>query len=131
MLAPADKDPLHRELPIEHEHVCRIYEVGEEGGALAQTPENTFNVWLTFALPGRITLGGGLQYMDSVYRNAINTLEAPSYWLTNATAAYEINKKLTLRLNAYNLANDFTCIVMASPQATASSPRPVRRVAPP
>ncbi|HEY6552214.1 MAG TPA: TonB-dependent siderophore receptor, partial [Vicinamibacteria bacterium] len=79
---------------------------GETGSALAQTPENTFNLWVTFTLPGRITLGGGVQYMDSVYRNAINTLEAPSYWLTNATAAYEINRKLTLRLNAYNLANE-------------------------
>jgi catecholate siderophore receptor len=78
----------------------------EEGSALAQTPENTFNLWVTFALPGRITLGGGLQYMDTVYRNAINTLEAPSYWLANATAAHEINRRLTLRLNAYNLANE-------------------------
>ena len=80
--------------------------VGEEGSALAQTPENTFNVWLTFALPHHVTLGGGVQYMDTVYRNALNTLKAPSYWLTNATAAYEINRKLTLRLNAYNLANE-------------------------
>ena len=44
--------------------------------------------------------------MDSVYRNAINTLQAPSYWLLNATAAYAINRKLTLRLNAYNLADE-------------------------
>jgi catecholate siderophore receptor len=52
-----------------------------------------------------LTLGGGVQFMDSVYRNALNTLEAPSYWLLNATAAYALNRKLTLRLNAYNLAD--------------------------
>jgi hypothetical protein len=42
---------------------------------------------------GRVTLGG-VQFMDSVYRNALNTLEAPSYWLVNATAAYAINQRL-------------------------------------
>ena len=44
--------------------------------------------------------------MDSVYRNAQNTLQVPSYWLVNATAAYPISSKLTLRLNAYNLADE-------------------------
>jgi catecholate siderophore receptor len=78
----------------------------EVGGALPQTPANTFNLWLTLRLPHDVTLGGGTQYMDSVYRNAINTLEVPSYWLLNATAAYEVNAKLTLRFNAYNLADE-------------------------
>jgi catecholate siderophore receptor len=79
---------------------------GESGNALAQTPENTFNLWLTLRLPGNLQLGGGVQYMDSVWRNATNTLEAPSYWLINATAAYPVTSKLTLRLNAYNLADE-------------------------
>lgn len=79
---------------------------GETGNALAQTPEDTFNLWLTWTAPRGLTLGGGVQYMDSVYRNALNTLEAPSYWLVNATAAYEVNRVLTLRLNAYNLADE-------------------------
>jgi catecholate siderophore receptor len=77
----------------------------ETGNALAQTPENTFNLWLTGQVTNALTLGGGVQFMDSVYRNALNTLEAPSYWLLNATAAYALNRKLTLRLNAYNLAD--------------------------
>ena len=80
--------------------------VGEAGGALAQTPENTFNLWLTLRLPGELSVGGGVQYMDSVYRNALNTLQVPSYWLLNATAAYPVTSKLTLRLNAYNLADE-------------------------
>jgi catecholate siderophore receptor len=79
---------------------------GEAGNALAQTPEDTFNLWLTWTAPFGLTLGGGVQYMDSVYRNALNTLEAPSYWLVNATAAWEVNRTLTLRLNAYNLADE-------------------------
>jgi catecholate siderophore receptor len=78
---------------------------GETGNALAQVPENTFNLWLTLNAPSRLTLGGGVQYMDSVFRNALNTLQAPSYWLIRATAAYELNTHLTLRLNGDNLAD--------------------------
>jgi catecholate siderophore receptor len=77
----------------------------ETGNALAQVPENTFNLWLTLNAPSRLTLGGGVQYMDSVFRNALNTLQAPSYWLIRATAAYELNTHLTLRLNGDNLAD--------------------------
>jgi catecholate siderophore receptor len=79
---------------------------GESGNALTQTPENTFNLWVTYKVLGELALGGGVQYMDTVYRNALNTLEAPSYWLINATAAYPVNERLTLRLNAYNLADE-------------------------
>ena len=78
----------------------------ELGGALPQTPANTFNLWLTLRLPHDVTIGGGTQYMDVVYRNTINTLSVPSYWLINATAAYALNSKLTLRFNANNLADE-------------------------
>jgi catecholate siderophore receptor len=77
----------------------------EAGNALAQVPENTFNLWLTLQAPSRLTLGGGVQYMDGVFRNTLNTLQAPSYWLVAATAAYEVNTHLTLRLNGNNLAD--------------------------
>jgi catecholate siderophore receptor len=79
---------------------------GEAGNALTQTPENTFNLWLTGRVTRALTLGGGVQFMDSVYRNALNTLEAPSYWLVNGTAAYAVSDRLTLRLNAYNIADE-------------------------
>jgi catecholate siderophore receptor len=78
----------------------------EVGGALPQTPENTFNLWLTLRLPRDVTVGLGTQYMDSVYRNAVNTLSVPSYWVVNATAAYAVTRRLTLRLNGYNLADE-------------------------
>ena len=37
--------------------------------------------------------------------NAANTAAVPSYWLINATASYEVNSHLTLRLNSTNLAD--------------------------
>lgn len=73
---------------------------------LALTPEHTLSLWSTFDLPGGIGVGGGAQYMDSVFRNASNTAIVPSYWLMNATASYAVNSHLTLRFNGTNLANE-------------------------
>jgi catecholate siderophore receptor len=73
---------------------------------LALTPENTLALWSTFDLPGGIGLGGGAQYMDSVFRNATNTTTVPSYWLVNATASYAVNSHLTLRFNGTNVGGE-------------------------
>ena len=78
----------------------------EVGNALALTPERTFNVWTTYAFPWKLTLGGGLQYMDSVYRNAANSAEVPSYWLANAIGAFDFSSHLTLRVNGNNLFDE-------------------------
>jgi catecholate siderophore receptor len=77
----------------------------EEGTQLAFTPENTLNVWTDYRL-NALSFGGGVQYMDSVFRNAANTAEVPSYWLAGAMAAYDVTHSLTLRLNANNLTNE-------------------------
>lgn len=78
----------------------------EEGAALAFVPESSFNVWTEGQLPRGVRLGAGAQFMDSVFRNATNTAEVPSYWLLNAMAAYEVTSALTLRLNVNNLAGE-------------------------
>ena len=72
---------------------------------LAMTPENTLSLWTTFELPRGVGIGGGAQFMDSVFRNATNTTSVPSYWLLNATASYAVNTHLTLRVNGSNLAD--------------------------
>ena len=50
-------------------------------------------------------MGVGAQFMDSVFRNAANTTDVPSYWLVNSLASYPLNEQLTLRLNVQNLAD--------------------------
>ncbi len=77
----------------------------EVDNALALVPEQTFNIWATYEFPWKLTLGGGAQYMDSVYRNATNTATVPSYTLLSTMASYEVNRHLTLRLNGNNLAD--------------------------
>jgi catecholate siderophore receptor len=77
----------------------------EEGADLAFVPNQSFNVWSDLRVSRRISAGIGTQYMDAVFRNATNTAQAPSYWLVDAMAAYEVNRSLTLRLNVDNLAD--------------------------
>ena len=77
----------------------------EVDNTLALTPEHTLSLWTTFELPWDVSLGGGAQYMDAVFRNATNTAVVPSYWVINALASYEVNQHLTLRLNVNNFAN--------------------------
>ena len=77
----------------------------EVNGDLTLTPRHTLNLWTTFGLPWEITVGGGVQYMDAVYRNALNTTDVPAYTVLSAMAAKEVSRTLTLRLNANNLAD--------------------------
>jgi catecholate siderophore receptor len=78
----------------------------ELDNALALTPEKTLSLWTTYELPKNITLGGGVQYMDSVFRNATNTAAVPSYWLLNTVVSYAVNQNFTLRLNGNNMTDE-------------------------
>jgi catecholate siderophore receptor len=88
-----------------HSDIARSANAAEEGNNLTLTPEATFSLWTTFSLPWDITVGGGAQYMDAVFRNTTNTTSVPSYWLVNTMASYKLNEGLTLRLNGQNLAD--------------------------
>ncbi|MCC6415639.1 MAG: TonB-dependent siderophore receptor [Opitutaceae bacterium] len=80
---------------------------GLAGQEFGLTPKATFNLWTTYRLPFGLTLGGGAQYMDSVFRNtAVNAESVPSYWLYNAMLAYPINDRISLQLNATNLLDE-------------------------
>jgi catecholate siderophore receptor len=75
------------------------------GRRLTLTPLHSGSLWATYELPGRITIGGGLRYTDSVFINAANTIESPGYHVGDALVEYEVNKHLSLRLNVYNVTD--------------------------
>jgi catecholate siderophore receptor len=89
---------MHSDIPVSNTPA-------ELDDALALTPEATFNVWSTYAFPWKLTVGGGVQYMDSVFRNTTTTAKVPPYWLTSALVSYDINRHLSLRLNADNIGD--------------------------
>jgi len=88
---------------------------GAIGAQLANVPRNTFNVWSTYRLPWKLTVGGGSQFVDS--RTASSTVpldpvtglvkKIPSYWVFNAMASHPITERISLQLNMYNLANRY------------------------
>jgi catecholate siderophore receptor len=81
----------------------------EVGAEFGNTPKHSFNLWTTYQLPWHVEIGGGANYVGERYNNQsgnVNVRRAPGYWLFDAMLAYEVNQNLTLRLNAYNLADE-------------------------
>jgi catecholate siderophore receptor len=79
----------------------------EVGRRIQNTPRNSFNIWTTYLLPHRITLGGGPRFVGRRFSNTINTRQVDAYWLLDAMASFPVSKHLDLRLNLYNLTNDY------------------------
>ena len=79
----------------------------EQGRRFINTPRNSFNLWSTYQLPFRLNVGGGARYVGKRFGNNINTRFVDGYWLLEATASYQINKHIDVRVNGYNLANKF------------------------
>jgi len=83
------------------------------GGVLVFSPKITFTSWATYKLPLGVTVGGGVRYVDNFARSS-NTvapttylLDAPSYWVADAMAAYDVTRNVSLQLNVYNLFDKF------------------------
>ena len=86
----------------------------QTGEAINWSPELTFSSWTSYSTPFGLTIGGGVRYVDTVVRainNAANLRitnvpAAPEYWVVDAMVGYEFNDKVSLQLNAYNLADE-------------------------
>lgn len=76
------------------------------GMRLVLTPKISGSLWTTYALPRGITLGGGARYMDEVFVNAANTIRVPDYSLVDAMVEYDVNSRLSLRVNVNNVTNE-------------------------
>lgn len=76
---------------------------------LTYTPGNAFTSWTTYRLPFGLTIGGGVRHTGGLHRGTDGALGTPAYtksWtVVDAMLSYPVNDALTLRLNAYNLAD--------------------------
>ncbi len=82
------------------------------GATLQWTPELSGSIWTTYRFPIGLTLGGGARYVGTVNRSlavavAGTNPQSPAYYVLDAMAQYDVNKHLTLRLNVYNLTDEF------------------------
>ncbi len=79
----------------------------EVGHNLARTPELSFSVWTTYDILRDLQVGAGASYVDSMHINTTNPHEISGYWLFDAMANYQLTDNVAVRLNAYNLFNEF------------------------
>lgn len=78
----------------------------EVGNDLARTPKNTFNVWTTYAVLPKVSVGFGANYVGAQTVSTTNPAQLDSYWLLDASIGYAISEQLDISLNAYNVADE-------------------------
>jgi catecholate siderophore receptor len=89
----------------------------QNGLQITWSPDLTFTSWTTYHTPFGLSFGGGVRYVDSVIRpvstnaappppNQSNMRSAPDYWVVDLMASYQINDKVSLQFNGYNLTDE-------------------------
>jgi catecholate siderophore receptor len=78
-------------------------EIGKE---LPLTPKNSFNIWTTYGIR-RLTVGLGAGLVDKRFNNISNVRSVNGYWLIDAMAEFPVTDRLNLRLNVYNLTDEY------------------------
>lgn len=78
----------------------------EVGKRIQNTPRNSFSLWTTYRLR-KLELGGGARFTDRRFGNNINTRIVGRYWLLDAMASYPLTDHIDLRLNLYNLTDEY------------------------
>jgi outer membrane receptor for monomeric catechols len=78
----------------------------EVGKAIQNAPRNSFNVWTTYQFK-KLTVGGGPRFVGRRFGNNTNTRQVESYWTLEAMASYPVTRFLDLRLNLYNLNDEY------------------------
>jgi catecholate siderophore receptor len=78
-------------------------------------PRHAFNLWTTYEILPRLTVGGGAQYTGGYFFNNTNTTananiaaiqDHTRYWLYNAMVAYDINPQWDVQFNVNNVADE-------------------------
>ncbi|HEY6123713.1 MAG TPA: catecholate siderophore receptor Fiu [Steroidobacteraceae bacterium] len=85
----------------------------QTGSQINWSPELTFSSWTTYRTPFGLTIGGGARYVDTVARSISNNVlrttnvpTAPEDWVVDAMLGYQVNEKVTIQLNGYNLLDE-------------------------
>ncbi|MBD8553389.1 TonB-dependent receptor [Rhizobium sp. CFBP 8762] len=82
------------------------------GKEVTNMPNHAFNLWTSYtigedlvaALPGKFTVGGGVQYASAYWSDPANTAKVPHSVSLDAMVGYE-QDKFKVNLNAYNLTD--------------------------
>ncbi|WP_346839088.1 TonB-dependent siderophore receptor [Microbulbifer sp. SAOS-129_SWC] len=77
---------------------------GEIGKQLANSPENSFNLWANYLVSEKLQLGAGAQYVGERYNSTSNLRAAPDYWVYEASGVYAFSSTVSAQLNIHNLS---------------------------
>ena len=78
----------------------------EVGNELGNAPKNSFNLWSTYSFSERFEVGLGAQYVDERFNSTTNLRTAPSYWVGELSASFQLNEHIGFRLNVQNLTDE-------------------------
>jgi catecholate siderophore receptor len=79
----------------------------EIGNRLANVPEHSGSLWTLYKLPVGIEIGGGVRFSSGRFTSITATRRhVEDYWVADATIGYDINEKMTLRVNAFNIFDE-------------------------
>ncbi|MCA1789993.1 MAG: TonB-dependent receptor, partial [Thioalkalivibrio sp.] len=85
------------------------WEVGERLGG---TPEHTLNLWTTYDVTPRWSIGGGFEYVSDQVNNVPSEpgsrrrqVEIDSYGIFHASTTYRFSENLQVRVNGFNLGD--------------------------
>ena len=78
----------------------------EIGNRLGNVPKHTGSLWMLYKLPQGVELGGGARYSSARFTNVANTRKVDGYWVADATIGYDINERMTVRVNALNIFDE-------------------------
>ena len=73
---------------------------------LPNTPRHNLNIWTTYDLTPKWTIGGGATYQSYAYATTQNVSYVPEFWKFDAMVGYKVTDKSTLQINIYNITNE-------------------------
>lgn len=84
------------------------YQNGDDdysGNQIKFIAKHSASLWTTYKILPKWTVGGGATYVGKRYVDDGNTLSLPSHTVYDAMVRYDMNKSLSLQLNANNLGD--------------------------
>jgi catecholate siderophore receptor len=79
----------------------------EIGRRLPNVPEHSGSLWMLYSLPMGLELGGGVRYSSGRYNNVTdNRRHVGDYIVADATVGYDISKRMSIRVNAFNIFDE-------------------------
>lgn len=76
------------------------------GKRFPNIPEHSVSLWSTYDVTDALTLGAGVQSQSERFANATNTYKVRDFVRLDASAAYQVNERISLQLNLQNLTDE-------------------------